>query len=180
MVDLVGLFMKRVWMCLLAVLSFYSFAESRADASVFVNHERNSSDQITTVGVSHIFTRSTTGFVGEVNTAIGYAEVLTESDFIEEYPVWESGIKLGYYSTVFAYIEAGIDLAELALNSERENCCIRDERYNNQIDGYAGIGAGIHLANARVTVFIRARQIDSNSWESKEQVFTGVNFELTF
>ena len=172
--------MRGFLLLILTALSFCSIADTRSNASIFVNHERNNSDQITTVGVSHIFSRSSNGFVGEVNTALGYAEVLTESGFMEEYPVWETGIKFGYYSTAFIYIEAGLDLAELTLNSEREACCIRDEQVNNQIDGYAGIGTGVNVENVRLTLFVRARQIDANTWESKEQVFTGVNFELTF
>lgn len=162
------------------LLALPLIAQQKADASVFVTHEWNSTDQITTVGISHIFAEYSSGFVGEVNTSLGYAEVLTESDVFEEYPVWETGVKLGYYSTLFVYIEAGIDLAELALDHEREDCCIRDERINNQIDGYAGIGTGINLNQAKLTLFIRARQIDANNWEAKEHVFAGASFELNF
>lgn len=173
--------MFRLLVVLFATTTFFTVADQGQNASVFVIHERNSTDQITTVGVSKIFTRSNNGFVSEVNTAFGYAKVLSQEGFIEEYPVWESGVKLGYYSTVFMYVEAGIDLAELALNSEREACCFRDDRRsNNQVDGYAGIGAGIDLGHTRLTLFVRARQIDANTWESQETVFSGVNFELTF
>ena len=175
--------MFRMLFILIAMAAFPCFASQTPNASVFVIHERNSTDQITTVGVSNIFARTNSGFVSEVNTAFGYAEVLSEEGFLEEYPVWESGVKFGYYSTLFMYIEAGIDLAELALNSEREaeSCCFSDDRRtNNQVDGYAGIGAGLDFGHTRLTVFVRARQIDANTWESQETVFSGVNLELKF
>lgn len=171
---------KSLFFTLVLIVAFPAFAQKDLRAGAFVTHEWNATDRITSVGISHVFTKNASGFIGEVNSSFGYAEVLTESDIFEEYPVWESGVKLGYYSTLFVYIEAGIDLAELALDHDREDCCIRDERINNQIDGYAGIGAGINLNKAKFTLFVRARQIDSNSWESKEQVFAGASVELKF
>lgn len=148
---------------------------------VFVKHETNDTDNITGVGISQRvnFHRSELG--AEFTTNINYAEVLTESGYLEEFMAWEGGVKLGYFSTVFVYVEAGIDLAELFVNDrDDDDCCRFFDKQDNDPDGYAGLGLGVQLQHLRVEAFARARQIDSYYWRNESQAYYGFQLSLGF
>ncbi|MFT4937755.1 MAG: hypothetical protein ACI88A_000773 [Paraglaciecola sp.] len=155
-------------------------ASAEKGIGVFVKHEFNSTDTITGVGVSKNYASLANMLVGQVNSSINFAEVLTEDQVLEEFLAWEVGGKLGYFSDFFIYIEAGIDLTELAFSQERDDCCRDLSNDNNNIDGYAGLGAGLDLGKLRLEVFSRVRQIDTRSWTSKSHVFYGAQLSLLF
>ena len=147
---------------------------------MFVKHEFNSTDSITGVGISQNYASLSNMLVGQVNSSINYAEVLTEGQVLEDFLAWEVGGKIGYFSDFFIYIEAGIDLTELAFSDERDDCCEDFSNDNNNIDGYAGLGAGVDLGEFRIEVFSRVRQIDTRNWTSESHVFYGAQMSLLF
>lgn len=163
-------------------LFFCACAHSRPndDWAIFAQYEFNDTDKITGVGVSQRFVAPRSDVGGEFSTSLNYAEILTEEGYIEDYLGWEMGVKLGYFSEIFFYIEAGLDLAETLFESNRENCCLSSSHENNSIDGYAGAGAGIQLGGLRIEIFSRARQIDGLNWRSESQVFFGSQLSIVF
>jgi hypothetical protein len=157
-----------------------SQSKSIKGIGIFVKTEANSTDNIAGVGVFQRLEYNNSPFAMEVSTTLNYAEVLTEQGFVEDYLAWEGGMKLGYFSDLFIYIEAGIDLSELALDDRRNDCCEEYERRNNSIDGYAGVGAGVTLGHLRLELFSRLRQIDGANWTSESHVFYGAQLSVAF
>ncbi|MFT5677346.1 MAG: hypothetical protein ACI808_003298 [Paraglaciecola sp.] len=155
-------------------------ASAQKGIGVFVKHEFNSTDNITGVGVSQNYASVSNMLVGQVNSSINFAEVLTEDQVLEEFLTWEIGGKMGYFSDFFIYIEAGIDVTELAFSDERDDCCRDFSNDDNNIDGYAGLGAGLDLGQFRFEVFSRVRQIDTRNWKSESHVFYGAQLSLLF
>jgi hypothetical protein len=66
------------------------------------------------------------------------------------------------------------------LDEDRDDDNFYDARENNKIDGYAGLGAGSNAKNMRMEGFVKARQIDADTWESDKQIFHGFQFSLFF
>lgn len=155
-------------------------AFAKKGIGVFVKHEFNSTDTITGVGVSQNYASISNLLVGQVNSSINFAEILTQDQVLEEFFAWEIGGKLGYFSDFFIYIEAGIDVTELAFSEERDECCRDSYNDDNNIDGYAGLGAGVDLGMLRLELFSRLRQIDTNNWKSKSHAFYGAQLSLLF
>jgi hypothetical protein len=153
---------------------------AKEDLGVFIKHEFNSTDSITGVGISQNLASHSSLLSGQVSTSINFAKVLSEDQILEEFIAWEVGIKLGYFSDFFIYVEAGLDLTELAFSDERDDCCRDVSERDNNIDGYAGLGAGFDLGALRVEIFTRARQIDGRYWRSESAIFYGAQLSLVF
>ena len=66
------------------------------------------------------------------------------------------------------------------MNDARDDDNFYDSQENNAIDGYAGLGAGINAKNIRIEGFVKARQIDSDTWDSDKQIFYGLQLSLFF
>jgi hypothetical protein len=160
----------------------YSYGLSAKEKSrVFVQYEANDTDRIQTVGVANFMPFPNSDFGGEALTSFSYAEVITDNGTLEQYLAWEAGFRMGYYGAVFAYIEAGVDLSELILAQERNNCCvISDEQQEDSVDGYIGVGAGVQIDVIRIEAFARLRQIDSRYWRSSEHNYYGVQLSVQF
>jgi len=94
---------------------------------------------------------------------------------------WEAGFRMGYYGAVSAYIEAGIDLTELLLQQDRNECCvISDRTEDDSIDGYIGVGAGVQMDPISIEAFVRLRQIDGRYWQSESHAFGGMAIAVRF
>ncbi|MDP5029573.1 hypothetical protein [Paraglaciecola sp.] len=165
----------------LSVLSFTSQGKPPKGLSIFVKQEINTTDRITGVGVAQRIEFAYSDFGAETTTNINHAEVLTEDGYLEEFLAWEVGVKVGYFSDVFFYVEAGIDLAEGILNADRnDDCCYTNYEQNNDPDGYAGLGLGFQLQHARLELSARARQLDSDNWRSQAYIFYGAQLSIGF
>jgi hypothetical protein len=92
----------------------------------------------------------------------------------------DTGVRLGIYGKAFIYIEAGFDTLELFYEDARDDDNFYDSTENNSIDGYAGLGAGFKANNVQIEGFVKARQIDGDTWDSDKQIFYGLQLSLSF
>lgn len=173
--------------CLILLLSLFLSCAAQAKnpqgLGIFVKQEINATDKIISLGLVQRINFSYSELGAETTTNISYAEVLTEEGYFEDYMAWEMGVKFGYFSEFFFYIEAGIDLAEGLLDAERydDDCCY-DHYYaqSNDLDGYAGLGFGFQFERTRLELSARARQIDSAYWHSDAYLFYGAQLTIAF
>lgn len=150
-------------------------------SKVFIQYETNQTDHINTIGVSNFIPFPNSDFGAEALTSFSYAQVMTDSGTLEQYLAWEAGFRMGYYGTISAYIEAGVDLSELILEQERNDCCdLSDDPQEDSVDGYIGVGTGLQLDVISIEVFARLRQIDSRYWQSAEYAYYGVQLSVQF
>lgn len=184
------------------LFSGFSVANDNAPA-VFVTHELNGDSRITSVGVGMTFKDSQSNFGGNVSMSLGNAEIVTSKLNVENYLAWELGGKIGYFSDVSLYLEAGIDLGELIgrdhLDEDRfhshnynlfdDDYFHDDDHYHNDysanttsdsLDAYIGIGGGIDLGHVQLNGHVRLRQIDSDDWKALDDVYSGVSFSVSF
>jgi len=162
-------------------LCFNTQAKTLEGMSIFVKHEINATDKISSVGVAQRIRFAYSDMGAQATTNISYAEVITEDGYLEEFMAWEVGVKFGYFSDVSFYIEAGIDLSEALLNDNRnDDCCYDYYDQHNSPDGYAGAGIGFQLSKASIELSARARKIDSERWQSAAYVFYGAQLTIEF
>jgi hypothetical protein len=142
---------------------------ARETTSVFVQYEFNDTDTLKTVGVANFIPFYNSDFGVQAMTTFSYAEVMTRDNYLEDYLAWEAGFRMGYYGAVIAYIEAGVDLTEWVLKTQRNDCC-ESFNYNDQdqVDGYVGVGAGLQIQALTINACARLRQIDTRYWQSAQ------------
>ncbi|MFQ3196703.1 MAG: hypothetical protein ACI8R9_001926 [Paraglaciecola sp.] len=156
---------------------------ARKKTRVFVQYEFNDNDTIKTVGVANFIPFYNSDFGAQAMTIFSYAEVMTNDNYLEDYLAWEAGFRMGYYGVVIAYIEAGIDLTEWALKTQRNDCCesFNDNDNNqDQVDGYIGVGAVLQIQALTINAFARLRQIDTRYWQSAQQSYYGIQLSVSF
>jgi len=161
-------------------MSSHAMGEDMDGLSFFVKQEVNDTDKINSIGIAQQFNFANSDLGGEATTNLSYAEVVSDAGYLEEFIGWEVGLRLGYFSTVFAYVEAGFDLGESILNDKRYDCCDDYYAQHNEPDGYAGLGLGLKLEYLRFEVSVRARQLDSEYWRSERQIFYGAQVSIAF
>lgn len=162
----------------LSLIVFSSFSYANHPFNVFVKHEFNATDSIIGFGAT-VPTGSRNSLVkGELVTSFNYAEVFDEMGFMHDFISLDTGVRLGVYGKAFFYIEAGFDTFEMFLDEERDEDNFYDTPQTNDIDGYAGIGAGFNAKNIRIEGFVKARQIDGDTWDSNKQIFYGLQLSL--
>lgn len=159
-------------------------ASAKESFSIFVKHEFNGDDQITGIGTSVLSHDSNynSDLKGEVLTSLNHAKVLDDYDNLQEYVSWELGFRVGYYNKLFIYVEGGLDILEMFasdLNND-DDYYFEDENNGNGIDGYGAIGAGVETKIFRLEGFVKARKIDGDYWQSKHQMFYGVQLSIPF
>lgn len=167
----------------LSSLLFCTGLFAREVPRVFVQYEFNDTDSIKTVGVANFIPFYNSDFGAQAMTSFSFAEVMTKDNYLQDYLAWEAGFRMGYYGAVIAYIEAGIDLTELVLNTQRGDCCGSfndNDNYHDQVDGYVGIGAGLQIQALTIDAFVRLRQIDTRYWQSAEQSYYGIQLSVSF
>ncbi|MFT6898784.1 MAG: hypothetical protein ACJA13_003211 [Paraglaciecola sp.] len=156
---------------------------AREEPRVFVQYEFNDTDSIKTVGVANFIPFHNSDFGAQAITSFSYAEVMTKDNYLQDYLAWEAGFRMGYYGAVIAYIEAGIDLTEWILKTDKNDCCGSfNDNDNNQdyIDGYVGVGAGLQIQALTIDAFARLRQIDTRYWQSAQQTYYGIQLSVSF
>lgn len=159
----------------------------------FVKHEFNDTDSINSIGFEALSAINHSDFYFGVSTALANAHVAIGHNTREDYLSWDSGFKFGYFSNVFVYGEVGVDMFELISLHDKDDCDTNDpfdstgqarcDYYghgDNDIDAYAGVGAGMQFGNAAISGFMRVRSIDSSSWRAESSFYSGIEFSLRF
>jgi hypothetical protein len=165
---------------LLGVIFFSSFSYANQPFNVFVKREFNGTDSISGFGATAAFGPAHSLVKGEFISSLNYAEVLDDTGIMREFLSLDTGVRLGVYDKFFVYIEAGFDAFEIIVDDSKDDDHFYDSLENNRVDGYAGLGAGINTNNMRVEGFVKARQIDGDTWDSDKQIFYGVQLSLYF
>jgi hypothetical protein len=185
----------------LFLAAFSVNASQSSQFGFFIKNEVNDNDYISGIGAEMWLTNRDSNFGVSVLTSIGTAEVTDRDNIQQDYVAWEAGLKLGYFSDVFAYAEVGFDLGELAFHGRNEDedskIHFSDENFGdeisdfivgnrrrhddrNNIDGYVGVGAGFKFEQLQIEAFTRYRQIDGEYWKAENQAFTGAKLSVVF
>jgi len=180
----------------LFLATFNAHAFESPKFGFFIKNEVNDDDHISGIGAEMWLTNRDSNFGISVLTSIGHSDVTDRDNIKHDYLAWEAGLKVGYFSDVFAYAEVGFDLAELVLQDRDEDDNYRiysgdddndfvvsnRRRYDdaNNIDGYVGVGAGIKFEHVQIEAFTRLRQIDGEYWKADNQAFAGAKLSLVF
>ena len=164
----------------LFAMSGFAHADPDANASIFVKREYHDKDFISGIGAEIRITDPHSHFGASLNTSIGPARVTDYDGYEQEYMAWEGGIKLGYFSKLFVYVEAGVDLGELTFDDRDEDHHHHDYYDDNHVDGYIGAGLGVNLGRLKFEGFSRYRQIDGENWDAPKQTYTGVQLSINF
>lgn len=162
----------------------------------FVKNEVNGDDYISGIGSEIWLTNRDSNFGVSVLTSIGKAEVTDQDNVQHNYLAWEAGLKLGYFSDIFAYAEVGFDLGELAFQDRDEDhhyrvyfsdddsdFIVANRRHtddSNNVDGYIGVGAGFKFEHLQIEAFTRLRQVDGEYWKADNQAYTGAKLSVVF
>lgn len=172
-----------------------------SDVSLYYKNESNGDNQFTGFGTSILIKNERSHLGASFNTSVNNAEVIDNTGHFQEFIAWEAGVKLGYFSNVFFYGEAGFDLGEFIFDDrnetveeyiysgyddfghyyeEVETYYVDYDNDDNKIDAYVGIGAGIHLGNLTLEAFSRVRQIDGDYWAAPNTTYSGIQVSYTF
>tara|TARA_Y100000588_G_C14078154_1_gene848920 strand:- start:76 stop:624 length:549 start_codon:yes stop_codon:yes gene_type:complete len=173
---------------LLGLTSLPCAANDDFDFSLFAKSEFNAlDDHIVSTGFEVLGYFNHTPFGIGFISALGNASVTTEQGYREDFLTLDTGLKFGYFSTIYAYGELGFDAFELMFHDQRNN-----DRYsnhssitvynapNNEIDAYLGAGIGVQIEHLKLEAYTRYRQIDGNGWEAKDNHFTGLQLSFSF
>ncbi len=188
--------------CLLSLLCLPTFAGQHDQLAVFAKYEVNGDDYINGIGSEIWLTDNLSNLGLAVTSSLGKGKVTDTYGWQQEYISWDFGLKYGYFSDVFAYVEVGVDVGELILQDRDEDeyddsyydgelvIEIADavlfgesrKRYDqdNDVDAYFGAGIGIKQQHFAIEAFSRYRQIDGEYWKAENQVFTGVKLTVFF
>ena len=147
---------------------------------IFLKQEFNATDSIIGIGAAASVSPASSLIRGELISSLNYAEVLDDKGDIQNFLSLDTGVRLGIYGKAFIYIEAGFDTLELFYEDARDDDNFYDSTENNSIDGYAGLGAGFKAYNVQIEGFVKARQIDGDTWDSDKQIFYGLQLSLSF
>jgi hypothetical protein len=176
---------------LILTLSVPLYAHDKPEQAIFYTHETSGPDSINGIGHSVVFKLDEHLGVGFTN-ALSTAQVTATDGFIEEYLAWEGSLRFGYFSKISIFVEAGIDLTELIFHDYRNsnyNYCYSDSSYyeeiyceseHDNIDAFLGVGAGIRLNKLKIEAISRIREIDSHHFESRSEIFSGIQVSIHF
>ena len=102
------------WFVLLCLLSS---PQALAQQSVFVKYEWNEDDTIVGVGGTSTFFANAHGIQAQAVASLNYNEVLTTDGRLQDFYSLDTGLRMGYFNGVFLYIEAGVDVFDLILDT---------------------------------------------------------------
>ena len=159
----------------------YSNDYNNASVRLFSTYEANGKDYIEGIGIGFTTKNPDTKLGFEFSTSINNAEVMATDGFIENYFAWQGSAKVGLFSNISVYAELGVDLTELLFHDLRYD--VHDEYYNeyqDDIDAFVGVGAGLKAGPLQFEAFTRLREIDSRYWEAESEVFTGAQLSISF
>ena len=167
--------MKKTALIILLFVSASAVASDRF--TIFTKHELNDTDSISGVGFSGIMGPRYSNFKSEVITSLNSITVIDDFGYQQEYLGLDLGVRFGYFSDVFMYVEGGFDVFEAIYKHSHYGY---DNYDSDNLDGYAALGAGIQAGNLRIEGFVKARQIDAEYWDANKTIFYGMQFSLSF
>lgn len=159
----------------------HSNDHENASVRIFSTYEANGKDYIEGVGIGITSKNPDTKLGFEFSTSLNNAEVRATDGYIENYFAWQGSAKFGLFSFISVYAELGVDLTELIFHDFRYDA--DDEyygEYQDDIDTFVGVGAGLKAGPLQLEAFTRLREIDSRYWEAESEVFTGAQLSFIF
>jgi len=160
---------------------------------LFYSYESNGGDSIYGIGTGITFKNAETNFGYQLNTSLNNANILATDGYREDFLAWQGSVKFGYFSDVFIYGEVGIDLGELLFHDLRYDhdgyhsdyyydldTNSGSYEYEDNIDAFFGIGAGLNSGPLRLEAFVRLREIDGKYWEARSENFSGLQISINF
>jgi len=148
---------------------------------LFSTYEANGKDYIEGIGLGFTTLSTVTKLGFEFSTSINNAEVRATDGYIEDYFAWQGSAKVGLFSNISVYAELGVDLTELLFHDLRYD--VHNENYDgyqDDVDAFVGVGAGLKAGPLQIEAFTRLREIDSRYWEAESEVFTGAQLSISF
>jgi len=164
----------------LMTLLFSGCSFANQSFNVFVKREFNATDFMVGFGATASMASTNSLLKGEFISSFNYVEVFDKEGTVHNFASLDTGVRLGLYGQFFIYIEAGFDAFEMILKDTRDEDNFYDLQQNNQVDGYAGLGVGIDVSNIRIEGFVKARQIDGDTWDNNKKIFYGLQLSLFF
>ena len=161
----------------------------QSDSGIYYSFESSAGDHYSGIGFATTFKSEESHFGINLATSLSEASVMTDLGFNEHFLAWEGHVKIGYFSKFSVYGEFGFDIGELLSPDFRQiddiifDALVEDEdreSHGRDIDTYVGIGAGINLGKLNISAFSRVRDINSEYWQAENDVFTGVQFSISF
>lgn len=152
-----------------------------ASVRLFSTYEANGEDYIEGVGIGFTTKNPDTKLGFEFSTSFNNAVVTATDGYIEDYFAWQGSAKIGLFSNISVYAELGVDLTELFFHDLRYD--VHDgfnDEYQDDIDTFVGVGAGLKAGPLQIEAFTRLREIDSQYWEAEAEVFTGAQLSISF
>jgi hypothetical protein len=152
-----------------------------ASVRLFSTYEANGTDYIEGIGIGFTTRNPDTKLGFEFSTSINNAEVTATDGYIEDYFAWQGSAKVGLFSNISIYAELGVDLTELFFHDLRYD--VHNENYDgyqDDVDAFVGVGAGLKAGPLQIEAFSRLREIDSQYWEAESEVFTGAQLSISF
>ncbi|WP_144392547.1 hypothetical protein [Pleionea sediminis] len=172
------MFKKLSLLLILGACSTASFAESTVGFSL--SREHADIGNIASFNIYSQFTDSRTNFGYQLGTGLSAAEITDYDGYVDHYTAWEGFGRIGFFSDVSLYLEAGIDIGEMLwLDDDHHHDHYYDEHHND-VDNFIGAGFGLSQDHFDLRVFSRYRYIDGYNLHDNQDVFTGVEFSLHF
>ncbi|MBF7073799.1 hypothetical protein ISG33_10355 [Glaciecola sp. MH2013] len=167
--------MKALLIALSLFVSTATFAGDRM--TFFVKQESNASDSLSGVGFSGIISTPRSHVKGEVITSLNAVTVLDNDGYQQEFLGLDLGLRVGYFNDVFVYIEGGFDAFE---SSFKDYDRVNDYYSEDTVDGYASVGGGFQAGPLRIEGYVKARQINADTWQSDKALFYGIQTSIAF
>ena len=161
---------------------------------VYLTTERHNQQTISGLGVQFIALAPRSEFGIGMFSSLNHVKTLDLQGDIQQFAQWEIGGKLGYFDFFELYAEIGMDMSEGMGNLAYVSLFERDEYDESNsfeqdkhddlpfnVDAFIGVGTGINI-NQFITVgaFARYRQIDSEHWQSNNQLYGGLSLSVVF
>ncbi|NVJ50615.1 MAG: hypothetical protein HWE13_13620 [Gammaproteobacteria bacterium] len=172
--------MKKLLLLSLLVISTITSAWAKNAVGVAVSREYADIGDIASISVYGQFTDEHSNLGFQVGTSLSSAEITDFDGYVDEYAAWEGFARMGLFSDLQIYVEAGIDLGEMIVHDDRHHDYYYYDDDHNEIDFYMGAGIGISTQNIDVRAFSRYRYIDGIYLTDNKDWFSGVEVSIHF
>lgn len=170
---------RKIGLCFVMLISTVSYADSTFGVSV--SREVSDIGDINTINFYSEFTFPRSDFGYQLGTGLSSAEITDFDGWVDHYTAWEGNVRIGLFSEISLYLEAGIDIGELLVVDDRHDHYHHHyDDHHNEVDNYLGAGFGISQRHVDIRVFSRYRFIDGIELHDNQDVFTGVEVSLHF
>ncbi|WMS86105.1 hypothetical protein [Pleionea litopenaei] len=116
----------------------------------------------------------------QLGTSISRAEITDFDGYVDNYGAWEGFARIGLFSDIQIYMEAGIDIGEMLVYDDRHHDYYYYDEDRNEIDFFMGAGVGLSTDNVDIRVFSRYRYIDGLYLTDNQDWFSGLEFAVHF